>query len=120
MEEGKSLTITLVPLPDSYPNSRDSYRKNQKAELAFHLMTMPSKKIITVFGATGLQGGSVASKFLVDKALSSEWTVRAVTRDISKPAAQKLAEQGAEVVTVSISSDPWSDNSTTAFAFGSC
>lgn len=62
---------------------------------------MSPKKIITIFGATGLQGGSVAAEFLNDTALCAEWTVRAVTRDISKPSAKKLVEQGAQVVPVS-------------------
>lgn len=61
---------------------------------------MSSKKVITVFGATGLQGGSVASVFLNDPALNTEWAVRAVTRDVTKPSAKKLAEQGAHVVSV--------------------
>jgi len=63
---------------------------------------MSSKKTITVLGATGLQGGSVALKFLTDPELSTEWAVRAVTRDISKPAAEKLAEQGAQVVSANL------------------
>lgn len=60
-----------------------------------------AKKIITVFGATGNQGGSVVTSFLQDPKLKDDWTVRAVTRDTTKPAAQKLAAQGAEVVSVS-------------------
>ncbi|XP_063286799.1 nmrA-like family domain-containing protein 1 [Pelobates fuscus] len=52
------------------------------------------KKIITVFGATGAQGGSVAKALLKD----GTFIVRAVTRDTSKPAALKLKEAGAEVV----------------------
>ncbi|XP_072273453.1 nmrA-like family domain-containing protein 1 [Pyxicephalus adspersus] len=53
-----------------------------------------SKKVITVFGATGAQGGSVA-KALLD---NGTFAVRAVTRDVNKPAALKLKEAGAEVV----------------------
>lgn len=50
---------------------------------------------ITIFGATGIQGGSVLRHLLQsDKA----YKIRAVTRDPSKPAARKLAEQGCEVV----------------------
>ncbi|XP_075686867.1 nmrA-like family domain-containing protein 1 [Rhinoderma darwinii] len=55
---------------------------------------MCSKKVIVVFGATGAQGGSVAAALLAD----GTFAVRAVTRDISKPAAVKLKEAGAEVV----------------------
>ncbi|SPO06486.1 related to nitrogen metabolic regulation protein nmr [Cephalotrichum gorgonifer] len=59
---------------------------------------MSARKIITVLGATGAQGGSVADVFLSDTKLHCEWTVRAVTRDPSKPEAQKLRNRGAEVV----------------------
>lgn len=61
---------------------------------------MAGKKIITVFGATGQQGGSVADVFLNDLKLTDEWSVRAVTRDITKQSAKKLVAQGAEVVQV--------------------
>jgi uncharacterized protein YbjT (DUF2867 family) len=50
-------------------------------------------KIIAVTGATGQQGGAVARKLLKDG-----WKVRALTRDISKPAAKDLASKGAEIV----------------------
>jgi len=63
---------------------------------------MAGKKIITVFGATGGQGGSVADIFLKDPKLNSEWTVRAVTRDVIKDSAKKLKSAGAEVVSVSL------------------
>ena len=59
---------------------------------------MATKKIITIFGATGAQGGSVVKKFLSDPKLSGSWTVRAVTRDTTKDSAKKLQSQGAEVV----------------------
>ncbi|KAK4124700.1 NmrA-like family protein [Parathielavia appendiculata] len=59
---------------------------------------MTGKKIITVFGATGAQGGAVADTFLHDAKLKSDWTVRAVTRNTTSEAAQKLKSQGAEVV----------------------
>ncbi|KAM5152034.1 nmrA-like family domain-containing protein 1 [Mantella aurantiaca] len=55
---------------------------------------MAGRKTIAVFGATGAQGGSVVKALLQDCAFS----VRAVTRDVTKPAAQKLKEAGAEVV----------------------
>ncbi|XP_018423532.1 PREDICTED: nmrA-like family domain-containing protein 1 [Nanorana parkeri] len=55
---------------------------------------MACKKLITVLGATGAQGGSVVRALLQD----SSFAVRAVTRDVSKPAAVKLKEAGAEVV----------------------
>lgn len=61
---------------------------------------MASKKIIVVFGATGQQGGSVVTTFLNDAKLRAEWSVRAVTRDVSKESAKKLTALGAEVVQV--------------------
>jgi len=61
---------------------------------------MASKKLITVFGATGAQGGAVANVFLHDVKLKPQWVVRAVTRDTTKPSANKLRDEGAEVVSV--------------------
>ncbi|KAK9364841.1 NmrA-like family-domain-containing protein, partial [Lipomyces kononenkoae] len=63
---------------------------------------MAANKIITVFGATGAQGGAVAQIFLQDPKLQSEWTVRAVTRDTTKESAKKLASQGAEVISANL------------------
>jgi uncharacterized protein YbjT (DUF2867 family) len=57
-------------------------------------------KTITVFGATGVQGGSVIKAILADPALAKEYTIRGVTRDTSKPNAQALAKQGVQLVTV--------------------
>ncbi|RAO67077.1 uncharacterized protein BHQ10_003089 [Talaromyces amestolkiae] len=62
-------------------------------------------EIITVFGATGNQGGSVVDAILNDPALSSRYMIRAVTRDASKPSAKELAAKaGVEVVTADLSS----------------
>lgn len=58
-------------------------------------------KLLTVFGATGAQGGSVIRAVLADDVLSKEFKIRGITRDVSKPAAQALAEKGVEVVAVS-------------------
>jgi uncharacterized protein YbjT (DUF2867 family) len=54
-------------------------------------------KIITVFGATGNQGGSVIKHILADPTLSKEFKIRGITRDVSKPAAQALEKQGVEM-----------------------
>jgi uncharacterized protein YbjT (DUF2867 family) len=61
---------------------------------------MPSKKIITVFGATGAQGGGLARAILNDP--NSEFAVRAVTRDPNSDKAKELAGLGAEVVAADI------------------
>lgn len=60
-------------------------------------------KIITVFGATGNQGGSVINSLLADPAVAAEYKVRGVTRDVSKPASQRLADRGVEMVPVCVS-----------------
>ena len=58
---------------------------------------MSTKKLLTIFGATGNQGGSVISVILSSTKLSSEFALRAVTRDPSKPNAQALASRGVEL-----------------------
>jgi uncharacterized protein YbjT (DUF2867 family) len=50
-------------------------------------------KTILVTGATGKQGGAVASRLL-----ANGWRVRALTRDISGPAALALHQAGAELI----------------------
>ena len=57
---------------------------------------MSTKQVITVFGATGAQGGGLARSILADH--DGPFAVRAVTRDTSSPAARTLAAAGAEVV----------------------
>jgi uncharacterized protein YbjT (DUF2867 family) len=57
-------------------------------------------KVITVFGATGQQGGSVIRTILQDENLSKEFKIRGVSRDLSKPQSQALASQGVELVLV--------------------
>lgn len=61
-----------------------------------------ANKILVVFGATGNQGGSVVRSILGDAKTKQEWSVRAITRDVSKPSAQALATLGAEVVTADL------------------
>ena len=61
---------------------------------------MQSKKIITIFGATGAQGGGLAHAILNDK--NSAFAVRAVTRDVNSDKAKELAQLGAEVVAADI------------------
>ncbi|WP_228853470.1 NmrA/HSCARG family protein [Aegicerativicinus sediminis] len=59
-----------------------------------------STKLITVFGATGAQGGGLVRAILTDK--SSDFKVRAVTRNASSEKANALKKQGAEVVEANI------------------
>ncbi|KAI0536775.1 NmrA-like family protein [Xylaria digitata] len=67
---------------------------------------MAAKRIITVFGATGNQGGAIVDQFLNDPKLNNTWVVRGVTRDISKDSAKRLASKGAEVVAADLNDKP--------------
>jgi uncharacterized protein YbjT (DUF2867 family) len=59
-----------------------------------------TRKIITVFGATGAQGGGLARAILADRA--GEFAVRAVTRNPGSDAAKALAAAGAELVSANM------------------
>jgi len=61
---------------------------------------MENKKLITVFGATGAQGGGLVRAILADK--NSEFAVRAVTRNANSEKAKALEQLGAEVVVADI------------------
>lgn len=61
---------------------------------------MENKKIITVFGATGAQGGGLVRAILADS--NSEFVVRAVTRNSNSEKAKILASLGAEVIEADI------------------
>ena len=57
-------------------------------------------KLLTVFGATGLQGGSLIQYALQNPLLSETYRFRGVTRDASKASAVTLKEKGVEIVEV--------------------
>jgi uncharacterized protein YbjT (DUF2867 family) len=61
---------------------------------------MSTKKVITIFGATGAQGGGLARSILADP--NGPFAVRAVTRDVDSDAARSLADAGAEVVAANL------------------
>ena len=61
---------------------------------------MADKKVIAVLGATGAQGGGLVRAMLNDT--EGEFTVRALTRNISSEKAGTLARLGAEVVAVDV------------------
>ncbi|GKT59845.1 LOW QUALITY PROTEIN: NmrA family transcriptional regulator [Colletotrichum tofieldiae] len=61
-------------------------------------------KLLTVFGATGNQGGSVIRAILADPVVSKQFTLRGITRDASKPAAKDLVAKGVEIKTADLSS----------------
>jgi len=53
-----------------------------------------SRKLITVLGATGAQGGGLVDSLLA----TSDFKIRAVTRDVKSAQSQALAKKGVEVV----------------------
>jgi uncharacterized protein YbjT (DUF2867 family) len=57
---------------------------------------MPDRKIITVFGSTGAQGGGLVRAILEDT--TGGFVARAVTRHVDSDKARALATAGAEVV----------------------
>lgn len=59
---------------------------------------MSSKRLLTIFGATGNQGGSVVDIVLARPELSAKYALRGITRDPSSSKSQKLASLGVEVV----------------------
>ena len=61
-------------------------------------------KLLTVFGATGTQGGSVIKTVLGHPQLSKQFRIRAITRDPSKPSGKALSGQGVDVVRVWVTS----------------
>jgi hypothetical protein len=93
------LCTPLIP----FQNVVDQY--HQKALFRLYLSFIHIKfnmsKILTVFGATGNQGGSVIRAVLADSVLSKEFSIRGITRDVSKPAAKALASKGVDVRAVS-------------------
>ena len=56
--------------------------------------------LLTVFGATGQQGCALIDYVLHHPKLSSMYTLRGITRDITKPAAATLTGKGVEMVKV--------------------
>ena len=61
---------------------------------------MNNTKIITVFGATGAQGGGLVAAILAEP--NSGFKVRAVTRNLDSDKAKALQEKGVEVVVADI------------------
>ncbi|SJX64115.1 uncharacterized protein SRS1_14770 [Sporisorium reilianum f. sp. reilianum] len=78
---------------------------------------MSAKKVLTVFGATGQQGGSVIQTILKTPALNAKYALRGVTRDTSRPAAQELAKLGVDVVRANLD-DPASLNKALGGSYG--
>ncbi|KAF2074276.1 hypothetical protein CYY_004409 [Polysphondylium violaceum] len=60
---------------------------------------MSTKSVISVFGSTGAQGGSVLNSLL----LQGKFQLRALTRDVDSEKAQALKQKGVELVKIDLS-----------------
>ena len=78
---------------------------------------MSSKKLLTIFGATGNQGGSVINTVLGSSSLSSKYALRAITRDPSKPNAKSLADKGVDLAKADLN-DPGSISAAIKGSYG--
>ncbi|KAK4949510.1 hypothetical protein LTR10_012128 [Elasticomyces elasticus] len=58
----------------------------------------PAKRLLTIFGATGNQGGSILDVFLASPDLQNKYALRGITRDPSSAKSQALASKGIEMV----------------------
>ena len=56
------------------------------------------RKLLTVFGATGQQGGSLITYILKHPTLSKLYHLRGITRDTSKKASLDLKNLGVEII----------------------
>ena len=59
---------------------------------------MSSKKLLTIFGATGNQGGSVIDTMLGHPDLKEKYSLRGITRDTASRKSKALEDQGVEMV----------------------
>jgi hypothetical protein len=97
----RSLVSSILGLIHQYQTTNATVHPYHGIQISpFHLKPSAMPKLITVFGATGNQGGSVIEAILADPQLSKEFKIRGITRDTTKKSAQDLAKRGVEVVTV--------------------
>ncbi|KAM0548782.1 hypothetical protein ACHAPJ_009778 [Fusarium lateritium] len=66
-------------------------------------------RLLTIFGVTGQQGNALARYILDTQPLRSLFTLRGVTRDVSKLAAVALKNEGVEIVEADMSIRPMLD-----------
>jgi hypothetical protein len=95
MLQGRAGTAYIVSLSqdEHAVSTRTSQLSRPNKEEHRKIQTvMP--KLVTVVGATGIQGGSVIRALLKHP----EYTLRAITRNVQSPQARALADQGVEVV----------------------
>lgn len=81
------------------PNSNILYSSDSLNQEFFTLArNMPTTKLVTVFGATGLQGGSVVLSLISNK--EHQFAVRGITRNPESENAKALSALGVEMVKV--------------------
>ena len=61
-------------------------------------MATTGKKLLTIFGATGNQGGSILDTVLAHPTLKDTYALRGITRDPSSAKSKKLNDLGVEMV----------------------
>lgn len=59
---------------------------------------MSSRKLLTIFGATGNQGGSVIDAVLDRPELQQKYSLRGITRDPASGKSKALSDKGVEMV----------------------
>ncbi|KAJ7343685.1 NmrA-like domain-containing protein, partial [Mycena albidolilacea] len=64
------------------------------------ISSSPSALLIVIVGSTGNQGGSIIQALAE---FDKPYRIRGITRDVTKPATQKLGSQGVEMVNVALS-----------------
>ena len=63
---------------------------------------MPNLKLLTIFGATGNQGGSVVDLFLDRPDLQTRFSLRGISRDATSAKAKFLTSIGIEMVSATV------------------
>ena len=69
-----------------------------KARTIHSTTNMGSRKLLTIFGATGNQGGSVIDAVLSRPELKEKYSLRGITRDPASGRSKPLADKGVELV----------------------
>ncbi|KAF2236091.1 NAD(P)-binding protein [Viridothelium virens] len=63
---------------------------------------MSSQKLLTIFGSTGNQGGSVIDLILSDPELQQKYRLRGISRNASSDSAQNLGRKGVEMISANV------------------
>lgn len=90
------------------PSSYGMEQKQTKTSIFQHIPPGPKlfslhntdtmSKLLTVFGTTGLQGGSIVQHVLNDPDLSQQFSIRGITRDATSSPSKALQALGVSIV----------------------